>query len=56
MAPAACRPSLLLPDKEEAMGIVLTVVALVFVLAMVLLALWVFVIAPIVIPLRDVSR
>jgi hypothetical protein len=38
------------------MGTVLTVVALVFVLAMVLLALWVFVIAPIVIPLRAARR
>jgi hypothetical protein len=38
------------------METVLTIVALAFVVAMVLLALWVFVIAPIVVPLRSARR
>jgi hypothetical protein len=38
------------------MGTVLTVVTLAFVVSMVLLALWVFVIAPIVIPMRALRR
>lgn len=38
------------------MEAVLTVVTLVFVVVMVLLALWVFLIAPIVIPMRSARR
>ena len=41
---------------DRAMETVLTAVALAFVVATILLALWVFVIAPIVIPLRSARR
>jgi hypothetical protein len=43
-------------SQGGAMETVLTVVALAFVVATILLALWVFVIAPIVIPLRSARR